>query len=366
MKIKVFDIHTVCENPQSPHNYFAWPSITRLPDGTLALVCSGFRLAHLCPFGKAVICYSRDEGRTWTRPAPVIDTPLDDRDAGIAVSADKAAVILTSFNNSVKAQREYSALANRSDAQNRYVDAYLDYIAASQAEKDFLGSTFVISRDGGYTFGPLMQSPVSCPHGPAALPDGSFLYVGRNFTDDENSSHIQCFRMQQNGQMQFLSDIENPSDSDGIISCEPAAVCLPNGKIIVHIRVQRAANTSQPGIYTLYQSESEDGGHTFTRPHRIIGELSGAPAHLLLHSSGFLLSVYGHREKPYGIHAISSRDDGKSWSPEYILYNKGISADLGYPCSVERTDGSILTVFYDHDGEDSPAVIKQLIWEFEK
>lgn len=25
----------VCENPDSPFNYFGWPSVTRLPDGTL-------------------------------------------------------------------------------------------------------------------------------------------------------------------------------------------------------------------------------------------------------------------------------------------------------------------------------------------
>ena len=40
---------------------FNWPSVARLPDGRIAAVCSGFRLGHVCPFGKAVICYSSDE-----------------------------------------------------------------------------------------------------------------------------------------------------------------------------------------------------------------------------------------------------------------------------------------------------------------
>lgn len=90
------------------------------------------------------------------------------------------------------------------------------------------------------------------------------------------------------------------------------------------------------------------------------------PAHLLLHSSGVLLSVYGHRENPFGIRVIASRDYGKSWSAECVLFAQGINADIGYPCSVERTDGSILTVFYTHDTENSPAVIKQLIWRLEE
>ena len=228
MKIKILsDVCTICENKNSLHNYFAWPSIARLPDGALAMVCSGFRLAHLCPFGKAVICYSRDDGRTWTRPAPIIDTPLDDRDAGIAVNADGSVVILTSFNNSIKAQHEYSSLANRPESQNKYVDAYLNCLDSRKIERDFLGSTFVLSNDGGYTFGDIMKAPISCPHGPAVLPDGSFLYVGRCFTDDEASSHIQCFKISKTGQMQFVSTIENPSDFEGVVSCEPTAICLP-------------------------------------------------------------------------------------------------------------------------------------------
>ena len=57
----------VCNNPDSVFGYFGWPSVARLPDGTLAVAASGFRLRHVCPFGKGVICYSRDEGRPWAR-----------------------------------------------------------------------------------------------------------------------------------------------------------------------------------------------------------------------------------------------------------------------------------------------------------
>ena len=63
--------------------YQGWPSVARDEDGTLYAVASSFRCEHICPFGKAVISYSTDGGKTYTRPAPVIDTPLDDRDAGI-------------------------------------------------------------------------------------------------------------------------------------------------------------------------------------------------------------------------------------------------------------------------------------------
>ena len=94
----------ICDNPDSPFNYFGWPSVSRLPDDTLAMGASGFRLKHVCPFGKAILCYSRDEGKTWTRPSAVIDTVLDDRDCGV-VPFGNGRVMLTSFNNTLAMQR---------------------------------------------------------------------------------------------------------------------------------------------------------------------------------------------------------------------------------------------------------------------
>ena len=52
-----------------------------------------------------------------------------------------------------------------------------------------------------------------------------------------------------------------------------------------------------------------------------------------------------------------SKDDGKTWPEEYII--KGADyADIGSPCSVELSDGSILTVYYQHaEGESYPSLL---------
>ena len=102
------------------HNYFAWPSIARLQDGRLAAVCSGFRKAHVDPFGKAVMAMSSDEGETWSLPTPVIDTPLDDRDSGIVPFGENS-VLVTSFNNRVAQQRAWNP-------EDPYIRAYLDTV----------------------------------------------------------------------------------------------------------------------------------------------------------------------------------------------------------------------------------------------
>ena len=144
---------SVLSNRESFHNYFAWPTVTRLHNGNLAAVASGYRLRHVCHFGKCVISYSFNEGKSWTRPAPVIDTPLDDRDAGIAVSGNR--VILTSFNNDVKMQRNRNndkTQAYYHSKKESYVDAYLDKVTESDAEKKYLGSVYTVSEDGGETW----------------------------------------------------------------------------------------------------------------------------------------------------------------------------------------------------------------------
>lgn len=353
----------ICSNPDSIFCYFGWPSVTRLPDGTLAMAASGFRLKHICPFGKAIICYSRDEGKTWTAPAVVIDTPLDDRDSGLTVFGN-GRVILTSFNNSIIAQRNWNKTASgehqwKETVRREFSEAYLNVIDSLETEDKYLGSTYRISDDGGYTFGPIHRSPVTAPHGPTVLNDGSLLYVGRIFSSDDKfeskKKSIGVCKMNGQDEFELITMIENVPDSDdSTLSCEPSTIQLPDGKIIVHIRVQGN------GKFTVYQSESEDGGMSFTTPHQILSDKGGSPAHLYLHSSGLLISTYGYRCDPYGIRAAFSRDGGENWDTDYVLYSEGISGDLGYPATVELKDGSLLTVYYENIGTSS--VIMQKNW----
>lgn len=358
MNLKALETKVICANSDNPfHNYFAWPSVARLQDGRLMMVASGLRMKHICPFGKVVACYSDDEGETWTRPTVIIDTPLDDRDAGV-LPFGKNSVLVTSFNNTVQAQRNWNKANNIA-----YINAYLDRlekIGVEKIEEKYLGSTFVISHDGGKTFGEVMRVPITAPHGATLMNDGTILYVGRIFTSNtrqvENDT-LSAYTMTANGEYEKLCDIENIAPE--LLSCEPHAIVLPDGKIIVHIRVQ------QGGLFTTFQCESYDDGHSFTRPRQILSDKGGAPAHLLRLENGVLISVYGYREVPYGIRMMYSLDNGETWNTDYVVCEIGNTNDIGYPASVQLKDGSILTVFYAHPTEKDPAVIMQTKWTLE-
>ena len=355
--MKIFKLgaaSVVMSDPNGPRPYFGWPTATRLQDGRIAVVASGFRLRHVCPFGKTVISYSTDEGKTYTAPIPVIDTVLDDRDGGIVAYGEQS-VIVTSFNNSVAFQRAQPTADDESLA-------YLDTVTP-EAEAAALGVGFRLSHDGGATFGPIYKSPVGSPHGPLALPDGTLLWVGRVFSPAdakvEGVDRIEAHRIHRDGTTEYVGKIENVT-VDGIepLSCEPHAILLEGGRILVHIRICAS------GIFTIYQAVSVDGGRTWSKPRPIMDRTEGAPPHLFRHSSGLLLCTYGHRKAPYGVRVMFSRDEGETWDVGYELY-EGVSADLGYPSTVELSDGSLLTVFYAKEHRDGPAIIMQQKWRFE-
>ncbi|HZJ77667.1 MAG TPA: sialidase family protein [Clostridia bacterium] len=357
----------ICKNENSVFNYFGWPSVAKLPDGNLAMVASGFRLAHVCPFGKTVICYSKDNGVSWTAPAVIIDTPLDDRDSGIVVY-DSGKVMVTSFNNSVDFQREH----NNKRPENKHfslINGYLDSINAKKAESEFLGSTYIISNDGGYTFGEIKRVPVQSIHGPCEMLNHKLLYVGRRFDKGVYGDEIECYVQNDSGEFEYLSTIDRVT-GEGVefLNCEPHSIVLPSGKIIVHIRIQTIGvpsvgnNKNTQKVFSTYQCESYDNAKTFTKPHQI-GLESGAPSHLLRHSSGVLIASYGYRSVPYGQRVMFSIDDGETWDCDYILRDDGPSGDLGYPATVELDNGSLLTVYYQKEKGKDNCVIMQSIWK---
>ena len=359
MKIRIIEEpRVIISNRDSLHNYFAWPTVSRLKNGRIAVGASGYRLGHVCPFGKSVLSFSEDEGKTYTTPSPIIDTPLDDRDAGLCPFGESG-LILTSFNNTRTAQKKWVSESKRSDAVKNYISSYIDTIT-DESEEKYIGSTFKISFDNGVTFGELHKSPITSPHGPIELQDGSILWVGTRFTTTSDYQPIEVYKVNLDGSMEKISEIEKIFENGKeMMSCEPYAVQLKGGTIICHIRVEHN--------FTLYQTISNDNGKTWTKPIKLLKDYGGAPSHLLQLSNGTLLTVYGYRSNPYSIKAGLSNDDGKTWDMDNIIATKDtFSWDLGYPSTIELENGNLLTVFYGHFEKNGPAEIMQTIWKIEE
>ena len=359
MKIKILEeARVVMSNYGSIHDYFGWPTVKRLRNGRLALGASGYRMEHICPFGKAVLSFSEDEGKTWTIPAPIIDTVLDDRDTGLCPFGESG-LIITSFNNTREMQRGWidGHINRRTEEEKTYVLGYLSLISDEQ-EQAALGSTYKVSYDNGVTFGPLQISPVTSPHGPIELKDGRVLWVGTQFYSQEGHSKVDAYEMDLKGGMVKIGSIESVElDGKRYDFCEPYTVELSDGTLICHMRTN---------YFSTFQSISTDGGHTWSKAEKLWEDLLGAPVHLMELANGDILGTYGFRNEPYGICAMLSKDKGQSWDIQNHIYINPISADLGYPCTVELKDGSLLTVFYAIEEQGGPCVIMQTRWTLEE
>jgi hypothetical protein len=136
------------------------------------------------------------------------------------------------------------------------------------------------------------------------------------------------------------------------------AVETKSGKLVAHIRNHNPENAGE----TL-QSESSDGGKSWTTPHPI--GVWGLPSHLLRLSDGRLLMSYGYRRMPFGNQARLSDDEGSTWSEPMTISDDGTSGDLGYPSTVECDDGTLVTVWYELLQGSPQAQLRQARWRIQ-
>lgn len=109
---------------------------------------------------------------------------------------------------------------------------------------------------------------------------------------------------------------------------------------------------------------SEDGGKTWASAGRPAPDTGGGnPPSMIRLRDGRIALTYGYRAEPFGIRARLSRDEGKSWGEELALRSDGGCGDLGYPRSVQRRDGKIVTVYYFNDAPKSERYIAASIWD---
>jgi len=351
MKAEILETKIICSNEYNAHNYFGWPTVARLRDGKLMMAASGFRVRHVCPFGKSIYCLSCDEGKSWTPPTVLIDTLQDDRDSGI-LPFGESSVMVISLSDSLKSVREfYKDIKEghprfpRFGKYKDYINAYLDLNEDNKYGNDYIGSNFRISHDNGLTFGPIRSIPHMIPHGPCLLPDGRIFCIGNKREDNQHYDRTlyAAILEPETGAYEDISTIEADSfTSPDLMPCEPYAIVTKSGKMIVHIRVEN----SDMSVKTTYQCESYDLGKTFTKPHKLYPDDTGAtPTHILEHSGGALIAVHAWR-KERGINAMISTDDGETWETGLPIYRDEALLDWSYPSSCELSDGSVLTVFY--------------------
>jgi len=335
-----------------------FPVAARLKDGRIAAVLRGGG-SHIDVRGRLDIVFSSDEGETWTMPRIVVDGPNDDRNPAFGVAADGTLVLAYIV--------AYGYPPDKTEAELRRIGT-VNFLRAS-------GIYVIRSRDHGATWDPptmidLFKGPYPSPYGKiVTLDDGSMLmalYTTDDFmkvpmpTPGPQANYAYVIRSTDNGKTWGgVTLVGTGFDETGMIQTK-------KGDVLALMRSGPGVAPSMPK-QALFLARSADRGKTWSVPERLTRE-SEIPADLVELPDGRVILCHGQRNYPMGVHALVSSDGGRTFnlhdrlSLSWFANNR----DTGYPSSVVRKDGKVVTLYYQMDDpatHPKSARCKALIWE---
>lgn len=359
MEVTVEEVEIISKNEDIFHG---WPTVIMTNDGDLLAVYSGGRVGHVCPFGRVELMYSKDNGKTWSDPEILANSPMDDRDAGI-VETDKGTLLVTWFTSTVFVNRRdtepwQKATENMTSANCEYpeIKKFMEEIEQKGDAPSYPTAQWMIrSEDGGKSWSEPYGVPLMSPNGPKLTRDNRLLWAGKD------GSMIGIVESFDDGRTwEIIGEIPNDPRHNPSNYHELDIIDCKDGTLIAQIRCH---NT--PGRETL-QTRSDDGGKTWTVP-RSIG-VWGFPSHLLKLENDMLLMTYsdrGHRRTPPDenhIYVRFSNDCGKNWSSQHSLSET--TGDFGYPTTAILSNNKLLTLWYQSTPENNMAQLYQSIWKY--
>jgi BNR repeat-like domain len=220
-------------------------------------------------------------------------------------------------------------------------------------------SRFYYSLDRGHSWEGPYRLPDFGQPGTAARTDylvngkhdlSLFLTVAKS---NGKEGRVICARTRDGGKTWSMEGFVTPEPEGREYAIMPSSLRLDDGAILTAVRYR-------PFIDAFL---SRDDGKTWQRLSRPAPETGGNPPSLRALEDGRLVLTYGYREPPFGIRAVFSEDEGRTWSEPFVLRDDGGSWDLGYTRTVQRPDGRLVTVYYYNLGEDSERFIGATIWD---
>ena len=137
----------------------------------------------------------------------------------------------------------------------------------------------------------------------------------------------------------------------------PSTVRLDGDALLTAIRVK------EDGKSWIDAYASDDRGATWTFLNRAAPDTGeGNPASMIRLQDGRVCLTYGYRAAPFGMRARISGDGGNTWGDEIHLRDDGSGRDLGYPRTVQRPDGALVTMYYYQDAEQPERYIAATMW----
>lgn len=172
---------------------------------------------------------------------------------------------------------------------------------------------------------------------------------------DNKEGRVFCARTADGGLTWQLQSYIGDEPPKGGFAIMPSSVRTKSGALLTTLRRGKPE-------YNIELWRSDDLGKTWSKVSDVTGNIGGNPPATVLLPDGRLCVTYGHRRKPTGIRARLSSDEGKTWTPEIVLRDDGFDGDLGYPRTLVRPDGRVLTVYYFNGPQGSDRAVEATLW----
>jgi Neuraminidase (sialidase) len=317
-----------------------FPVLIPLKSGELMAVLRG-GAPHIGVKGRLDIVTSKDEGKTWSAPKTVVDSPGDDRNPALGQLKNGDIVLAYAI------LRGYDPGGSKLDPSERQADGV--YIVRSGNG----GKTWTKPERNESTHALLKKGGSLSPYGKIVqLPDGTALM----------SVYYQFSDVRGNQDYVFRSHDAGKTWGDPVLIGEhyndTGLLALPDGKVLAALRSETGGHVAI--------AASKDGGRTWSVPNQITRDKEH-PGDLIRLKNGDILLTYGERNKPFGVEAIVSHDEGKTWdkNSKTVLADDAASTDCGYPSSVQLPNGNIVSIYYQvDDAHNAPASAKakSIVW----
>ena len=143
----------------------------------------------------------------------------------------------------------------------------------------------------------------------------------------------------------------------------PASLRLDEQRLLVAVRCSgRGEFTETKHWIDAYLSN--DDGLTWAHVGQPVpaSGMGGNPPTLTQLPDGRIVLTYGYRAAPFGIRAKVSADGGITWGEDIVLRSDGGNPDIGYPRTILRPDGFLVTAYYYNDSAEGERYIGATIW----
>jgi predicted neuraminidase len=319
-----FETGAVKQTDHGAYHLNAIPSIARMASGKL--ICAWTVAGKPDTKMRIVAAFSAD-GRTWSPPKMLIDTPgKNDADPVLLVAGRRVFV--------------YSATVNIPDR--------LDHSQVFMVSSDDEGETWSAPREihfpRKYTAA-MVHNGIRRKDGTLLLPFSWDLWPEKGFrasTEGEMdlASGILMSRngvdWEPHGELHIWEPKTTPGSTNGL--CEPALVELQSGELFMVMR----SSTSRH-----WASRSSDGGLTWEPPHptALVGHNTPTALWRLDQHPEEIIAIWNNSPTSrFPLSVAISRDGGRNWSrPKDVAASGG--QQVSYPGIVQARDGSFVAVW---------------------